>query len=278
MLAGGLSAREAVVRGCALLEDDPLFNAGTGSAIQSDGQVRMSASLMCAETHAFSGVINAQRVPYPIQIADQLQDAHDRVLDGQGVELFARHHHIPLHDPLTARRLDEWVARHRREDGPTGQAAHVTAPREPDDGRGTVGLVALDVRGHLAAATSTGGRGFEWIGRVSDSATVAGNYATPHAAVSCTGIGEHIVDEALAARIVVRVEEGLSLVDAMNRSMKGCARRGRDLAAIAIDQQGHICWGKTSEALLAAYHNGHERGDSLGAVPGMIVGHVAPHR
>jgi L-asparaginase len=123
--------------------------------------------------------------------------------------------------------------------------------------------VALDQHGHLAAGTSTGGKGFERIGRVSDSAMPAGNYATEQAAISCTGIGEDIIDECLAARIVVRVTDGLALNQAFERSFAEAQSRHRDLGAIGIDRTGAICWGKTSEILLAAYHDGAQMGDSL---------------
>jgi L-asparaginase len=138
--------------------------------------------------------------------------------------------------------------------------------------RGTIGVVVLDTSGQLAAGTSTGGKGFERIGRVSDSAMPAGNYATPFAAVSCTGIGEDIIDECLAARIVVRVTDGLSLLDAMTRSFAEADRNKRDLGAIALDATGAIAWGKTSEVILAAYHNGERVGDTLEIPSGTEVG------
>jgi L-asparaginase len=130
-------------------------------------------------------------------------------------------------------------------------------------GRGTIGVVALDVFGRLAAGTSTGGKGFERIGRVSDSAMPAGNYATSNAGVSCTGIGEDIIDECLAPRIVVRVTDGMSLKEAMQRSFGEAHQNKRDLGAIALDASGAIAWGKTSEILLAAYHDGEKIGDTL---------------
>ena len=100
----------------------------------------------------------------------------------------------------------------------------------------------------------------------------AGNYATPFAAVSCTGIGEDIIDECLAARIVVRVTDGLSLLDAMTRSFAEAEQNQRDLGAIALDARGAIAWGKTSEVILAAYHNGERIGDTLEIPSGTEVG------
>ena len=138
-------------------------------------------------------------------------------------------------------------------------------------GRGTIGIVALDAEGKLAVATSTGGKGFERIGRVSDSAMPAGNYANVNAAISCPGIGEDIIDECLAARIVVRVTDGLSLTTAFDRSFQEAQKNNRDFGAIGIDQTGAIAWGKTCDVLLAAYHNGETVADTLEMPLGMQV-------
>jgi L-asparaginase len=91
----------------------------------------------------------------------------------------------------------------------------------------------------------------------------AGNYANSQAGVSCTGIGEDIIDECLAAKVVIRATDGLSLAQAMEKSMKEASLNKRDLGAIALDRHGKIVWGKTSEVLLAAYHNGKNIGDCL---------------
>jgi len=123
----------------------------------------------------------------------------------------------------------------------------------------------------LAAATSTGGKGFERIGRVSDSAMPAGNYATGSAAVSCTGIGEDIMDECLAARIVIRVTDGFSMKAAFERSFAEAHEHKRDFGAIGIDASGTIACGKTSEILLAAFHNGIEMGDTLELNHGTLI-------
>ncbi len=90
LLLAGATACEAVVRGCRLLEDEPRFNAGTGSVLQSDGQIRMSASLMDSTTQAFSGIINVSRVQNPIELALALQDYPDRVLSDYGAAELVR--------------------------------------------------------------------------------------------------------------------------------------------------------------------------------------------
>lgn len=286
-LLAGASATDAVVRGSQLLEDDPLFNAGTGSVLQSDGQIRMSAALMDGSAQRFSGVINVSRVQHPIDLAQTLQSSPDRVLSDYGAAELLRELQIPSYDPMVDRRLQEWIL--ERQDNFTKKMAtvvaedvvaedigdglaHTPVAGQSNAGRGTIGVVALDSQGRLAAATSTGGKGFERIGRVSDSALPAGNYATNHAAVSCTGIGEDIIDECLAARIVVRVTDGLSLLEAMNRSFAEADQHKRDLGAIALDATGAISWGKTSEVLLAAFHDGQKIGDTLEIPEGLQVG------
>ena len=277
LLLTGTQARDAVVRGCQLLEDDPRFNAGTGSVLQSDGQIRMSAALMEGSTQRFSGVINVSRVQNPIELAKFLQDSADRVLSDLGAAELLRELNAPVYNPLTDIRLQEWMQ--ERQENFDKTMAGVVAEKElvetSEAGRGTIGVVALDTQGCLAAGTSTGGKGFERIGRVSDSAMPAGNYATRQAAVSCTGIGEDIIDECLAPRIVVRVTDGLSLAESMKRSFTEASENRRDFGAIAIDATGAIAWGKTSEVLLAAYHDGEQMGDTLELAGETLTGFIA---
>ncbi|WP_017315907.1 isoaspartyl peptidase/L-asparaginase [Mastigocladopsis repens] len=265
LLISGVSAKEAVVRGCQILEDNPRFNAGTGSVLQSDGQIRMSASLMDGTSQSFSGVINVSRVKNPIDLAIALQSSPDRVLSDYGAAELARELQVPSYNGLTELRLQEWIQ--ERQDNFKRTMAGVVAEAElvetSNARRGTIGVVALDTHGRLSVGTSTGGKGFERIGRVSDSAMPAGNYATKYAAVSCTGIGEDIMDECLAPRIVIRVTDGMSLKEAMQRSFAEAHEHKRDFGAIALDASGAIAWGKTSEVLLAAYHDGEKMGDTL---------------
>jgi L-asparaginase len=275
LLVAGANASEAVVRGCQMLEDNPRFNAGTGSVLQSDGQIRMSASLMDSLSGRFSGVINVSRVKNPIEMALFLQNSQDRVLSDYGSAELARELQVPCYSGLTDLRLKEWML--EREDNFKSAMAGVVAEPEiaesSNAGRGTIGVVALDAYGNLASGTSTGGKGFERIGRVSDSAMPAGNYATKYAGVSCTGIGEDIIDECLAAKIVIRVSDGMSLKEAMLRSFTEASKNDRDLGAIALDATGAISYGKTSEVLLAAYHNGDTIGDTLEWNDGQLIGY-----
>jgi L-asparaginase len=216
------SAIETVVYAVSLLEDDALFNAGIGSQIQGDGKIRMSASLMDGQTSKFSGVINIEEVKNPIQVALELMNVDDRVLGGSGATNFARQHGFEKFSTEIPQRRAEYEAK---------LAA---------TGAGTVGCVALDKNGNLAAATSTGGKGFEIPGRISDSATVAGNYVNEFCGVSLTGVGEDIVSNATAAKIVTRVTDGFSIEKAFEKTFNELKPYDGFAGAIAIDINGNI--------------------------------------
>lgn len=216
------SAVETVVYAVSLLEDDALFNAGIGSQIQGDGKIRMSASLMDGTTQKFSGVINIEEVKNPIHVALELIKVDDRVLGGSGATDFARQHGFEKFSTEIPQRRAEYEAK---------LAA---------SGTGTVGCVALDKNGNLAAATSTGGKGFEIPGRISDSATVAGNYVNEFCGVSLTGVGEDIVSNATAAKIVTRVTDGFSLDKAFEKTFSELKPYDGFAGAIAIDKDGNM--------------------------------------
>ena len=216
------SALETVVFATSLLEDDALFNAGIGSQIQSDGKIRMSASLMDGATMKMSGVINIEQVKNPIQVAQVLLNVNDRVLGGSGATQFARQHGFEPYSTEIPQRRAEYLAKLKT------------------TGTGTVGCVALDADGKIAVATSTGGKGFEIPGRVSDSATVAGNYANAFCGVSLTGVGEDIVSGAVAAKIVTRVTDGFSLDKAFEKTFQELLPFDGFAGAIAIDSKGNI--------------------------------------
>ena len=125
---------------------------------------------------------------------------------------------------------------------------------------GTVGIVALDNKGRIVAGTSTGGIGNEIPGRVSDSPTVAGTYASSKAGVSCTGIGEQITQQAVAAKIVTRVEDGMSLYKAVSKTIMESDNFNYSFGLISLDANGQIEVGKTSalSEVYYAYHNGEK--------------------
>ncbi|MDO3426551.1 isoaspartyl peptidase/L-asparaginase [Chryseobacterium sp. APV1] len=216
------SAFDTVAYAVSLLEDDELYNAGIGSQIQSDGVIRMSAAIMDGETQKLSGVINIQEVKNPVFVAKELMKEDDRVLGGSGAKNYATEHGFENFSTEIPQRRKEYEA--KLENG----------------GKGTVGCVAIDKDGKLAVATSTGGKGFEIPGRISDSATVAGNYANSFCAVSCTGVGEDIVSNATATKIVTRVTDGMTIEEAFTKTFDELQTIDGFAGAIAIDKNGKI--------------------------------------
>lgn len=217
------TALETVVYTVSLLEDCDLFNAGIGSQIQSDGKIRLSAGLMDGKTQKFSGVINIEDVKNPVQVAAKLLPCDDRVLSGGGALDFARQNGFEYFNIEIPQRREEYEQK-------LNESIRL----------GTVGCVALDKNGNLAAATSTGGKGFEIPCRVSDSATTAGNYANPFAGISCTGVGEDIVSASLAAKIVTRVTDGFSLKDASDKSFAELKAVDGFAGIIGISSKGEL--------------------------------------
>lgn len=216
------SAFDTVAYAVSLLEDDELYNAGIGSQIQSDGVIRMSAAIMDGATQKLSGVINIQDVKNPVFVAKELMKEDDRVLGGSGAKNYATEHGFENFSTEIPQRRREYEA--KLENG----------------GKGTVGCVAIDKDGKLAVATSTGGKGFEIPGRISDSATVAGNYANSFCAVSCTGVGEDIVSNATATKIVTRVTDGMTIEEAFTKTFDELKTIDGFAGAIAIDKNGNI--------------------------------------
>ncbi|MFN3920037.1 MAG: isoaspartyl peptidase/L-asparaginase, partial [Methylohalobius sp.] len=143
----------------------------------------------------------------------------------------------PLELPVTLESIERW----------TKALADRGLLSEPKTG--TVGAVALDKHGRLAAATSTGGGSANFPERVSDSATVAGNYASAYAAISCTGIGEQIVDDGLAVRIETRVRDGANLISASHKTLAEAVMRQRRYGWIGVDSTGHWVVACTTEVI-----------------------------
>jgi L-asparaginase len=234
------TALETVVYAVSLLEDDELFNAGIGSQIQSDGKIRMSASLMDGSTMKMSGVINIEEVKNPVQVAQILLNYDDKILGGSGATNFARANGFKQFSTEIPQRRSEYEAK-------------LAATR-----KGTVGCVALDENGKIAVATSTGGKGFEIPGRISDSATVAGNYANEFCGVSLTGVGEDIVSGAVAAKIVTRVTDGFTLEKAFEKTFNELKPFDGFAGAIAIDNKGNVYHQDSHPSMVFASFDGEK--------------------
>lgn len=237
VLAAGGSAFDAVVEAVASLEDDPIFNAGTGSVLNARDDVEMDASVMAGDTLAAGGVACIQRVRNPVLVAKRVLQVSDCVLlAGPAATAFAREQGFEDYDPGRPR------------------AAHA--------GRrgGTVGAVALDDAGRLAAATSTGGREGKPPGRVGDSPVPgAGNYADAAAAVSATGWGEQMLRYVTAKDVATRIARGALPEPALREALDDMARRfGEPIGAIALDARGRLGVVHGTEAMPHAWRRSGE--------------------
>jgi beta-aspartyl-peptidase (threonine type) len=251
LLLQGATALDAAVAAVCVLEDCPLFNAGKGSVFTHEGRNEMDAAVMEGATGQAGAVAGVVSVRNPILAAQAVMQRSGHVfLMGQGAEAFARTQGLALEGPEyfhTAHRWQQLQAALAQNqvmldhDGQRPQGPSVTAPI--DRKFGTVGAVALDAHGHLAAATSTGGMTNKMFGRVGDSPLIgAGTYACDAtAAVSATGAGEFFMRGVVAHDIAARMAYGgLSLAEATQATVreKLDATGGRG-GVIALDRQGH---------------------------------------
>jgi beta-aspartyl-peptidase (threonine type) len=196
LLAQGRSALDAVEAAVRVLEDDPAFDAGVGSVLNRDGIVELDAAIMEGEQLRSGAVAAVRRIRNPITLARRVLESQVILLTATGAERFAESVGIPFCDPselIVARERERWTALLKQ--GPVrAQDAFVANPGD------TVGAVALDQRGHLAAGTSTGGTANKLPGRVGDSPLIGcGLYADDQSgACSSTGWGESIIKVVLA--------------------------------------------------------------------------------
>lgn len=251
LLARGAPALDVVAHCVALLEDDPLFNAGFGSVLNADALVEMDAAIMDGRDLRAGAVAALRGVANPIRVARHvLEDGRCVLLAGRGAARFARGRGFELLGDehfVTPLRLAQWWSWRDR------GASHADgAERGPT---GTVGAVALDLHGHLAAATSTGGRTGKPAGRVGDSAIVgAGLYAEDATcAVSCTGRGEDFVRTVLAKTVAERIRcSGLTVTAAADAGLAELARVAGSGGLIVVDRTGACAARFNTERLLYA--------------------------
>ncbi len=238
VLEQGGSSLDAVTTAVRLLEDNPLFNAGKGAVLAHDGSAELDASIMDGATLAAGAVTGLRHVRNPIVLARRvMEDSPHVMLSGAGAEEFALERGFSLVannyfiTPTRKRQLER-VLQGR------------TAPRNELDGLGTVGAVARDAQGNLAAATSTGGMTNKRWGRIGDSPIIgAGTYANNDScAVSATGHGEYFIRSVVAYDVCAMIKyRGLSLADAAREVVQGKLReRGGEGGIIAVDAQGQV--------------------------------------
>jgi len=242
ILAHGGSALDAVCATVVILEDDPIFNAGTGAVLNFDGFCELDAAVMESTSHRAGAVAALQRVRNPVLVARKVMEDTDHVmLAGEGALRFARAMGFGDHDPVTPARLADWRDKRARIEGEGGGLKVRRFLKDhPEYAGGTVGAAAVDRRGVLAAATSTGGVTLKLVGRVGDSPLVgAGNYATRDVAVSATGTGEFVMRSLAGRQVAERVARGESLERAMADVLEALGRDfDADVGLIAVDRHG----------------------------------------
>jgi L-asparaginase / beta-aspartyl-peptidase len=272
------SALEAVVATVAALEDHPLFNAGYGSLLNSEGSVEMDASVMFAEpvvsdstrrgkssgrtnsnegdyTVSAGAVAAVSRVRNPIMLARAVMEHSPHILmAGPGAESFARKVGIRLVRPeemVTERARERWRARKEQAGTLEAEAAARAAM-----GHGTVGAAAVDVHGGIAAATSTGGVPGKLFGRVGDSALIgAGTFAHAFGGASATGQGEAIILTALCREAVLALGDASPQVVAREAILEMIDATGAEAGIILIDRRGRIGYAHNAASMQVARYD-----------------------
>jgi L-asparaginase / beta-aspartyl-peptidase len=254
---------DAVTRAVVVLEDNPLFNAGRGSVFTHDGHNELDAAIMDGRTLAAGAVCGLTHIKNPIELARTVMEHSEYVmLNGAGAEEFALSRGVALVNRNYFHTDERWRQLERLRAGDTGLSAltisHV----------GTVGAVALDDNGRLAAATSTGGMTGKRYGRIGDSPIIgAGTYADDRScAVSATGHGEIFIRAAVAHDICSRMRfGGRSLRDAVREVvLEELPRLNGEGGVIAIDSNGEIAMEFNSEGMFrASRRSGEEPGIAI---------------
>jgi len=246
ILAGGGSAIDAVEAAIRALEDDPNFNAGRGAVFTYDGRNELDAAVMDGSDRSAGAVTGVTTTRHPVSLARAVKDHSPHVLlRGRGADEFSREQGLEQVD-------NSWFATSERRRQLDEMKANKISAFDVDLKYGTVGAVALDVSGHVAAATSTGGlTGKRW-GRIGDSPIIgAGTYADDgSAAVSATGSGEYFIRALAAYQVAERVKIGReSLQQALDESLADVQSLGGTGGMIAVAATGEMAWGFTTPGM-----------------------------
>jgi len=251
VLRGGGSSLDAVEKAIRTLEDDPLFNAGKGAVFTADGRNELDASIMDGRTLQAGAVAGVTRTKNPISLARAVMEQSKHVmLMGEGADAFSKEHGLEQVDPSYFRTERRWK---ELEEWRNQQSA---LPPDVTHAYGTVGAIALDTSGHIAAGTSTGGlTGKRW-GRVGDSPILgAGTYAADGVcAVSATGTGEYFIRETAARQVCDRVQWNReSIQSAADDTIKSIGGIGGDGGLIAMDAKGRIAFAMNTTGMYRAW-------------------------
>jgi L-asparaginase / beta-aspartyl-peptidase len=258
----GLDAIEIAIR---ILEDSPLFNAGKGAVFTADGKNELDASIMDGKGLRAGAVAGLHRVKNPISLARKVMENSPHVMMvGDGAEKFAKEQGIELVSPkyfFTQNRWDSLQKIIKEEKEKTKKAKQVSEFRNPtnqNERYGTVGAVALDKDGNLAAGTSTGGMTYKKFGRVGDAPIIgAGTFADNNTcAVSATGWGEYFIRLGVARDISTQMEyRAMPIQNAADTVMDKVKNLGGDGGVVSIDRFGNIGISFNSEGMYRAYIN-----------------------
>ena len=241
ILNSGGAALEAAMRAVMALENNPNFNAGTGATLNANGVAELDAGLMDGATLDVGAVASVTQIKNPILLAHLVLKSPHVLLTGAGAEGFAQEQGMALcrqEELVTPAQRERWRQGYRPDDG-----VGVSASQANEEQHGTVGAVAIDSAGHLAAATSTGGMANKHPGRVGDSPLVGcGFYAEDSlGAVSSTGHGEYFVRLLLARRACEFLAHGMSAQGAADAAIRLLGERlGGEGGLILLDRQGQV--------------------------------------
>ncbi len=274
ILKTGGNAIDAVEAAVVSLEDNPLFNAGKGSVFTHDGKNEMDASIMDGKTHNSGAVAFVKNVKNPIRLARLVMEKSEHLLlAGDGANEFARQMKAELEPDeyfftdlryrqlLKAREENEiqldHAAREVQSPKPKAQSqSEESKIQNPKSKIGTVGAVACDFLGNLAAATSTGGMTNKRFGRIGDTPIIgAGNYADNQTcAVSCTGHGEFFMQTVAAYDVACRMKyKKLNLTESANEVVENLREIGGEGGLIAVDAKGNVALPFNSEGMYRAF-------------------------
>lgn len=262
VLTSGGSAVDAVEAALVTMEDNPLFNSGKGAVFTSEGTVELDASIMEGRTRMAGALTGVTTIKNPIRLARTIMEESVHVMMAQeGAEAFAAQHGLEtveneyFYTERRRRALERVQENEPSESGDTGDAGTVP-PLDPSHKFGTVGAVALDQTGTIAAGTSTGGMTNKRFGRVGDSPIIgAGTYANNETCgVSATGHGEYFIRAAVAHDISARMKHGgMSLQEAANtvvmNELPAMAPDGGAGGVIALDAEGNIAMPFNTEGM-----------------------------
>ncbi len=262
LLAGGsaLDAVEAAVRS---LEDNPMFNAGTGACLTSEGNIELDAGIMEGHTLQIGAVACVELIKNPISLARKVMQSPHVLLVGKGAQEFAQEQGISLctfEDLVTERQYRIWLENKAQATSESeGELRHyrreVGSVQAREGKHGTVGAVAIDMAGVMAAATSTGGFSNKYPGRVGDSPLVgSGFYADENAAISCTGHGEDFIRLLISRRAADFVARGKTAREAAEAAIALLGAKATGTGGlIVVDRKGNTGFAWNSQNMAHAY-------------------------